>query len=130
VHFIVELRTNRVHSDYIEINKRNVTMKAIINGKRYDTAKATLLAEASSDVGRSDFDWWEEELYRTLRSGAYFLAGQGHARSHYAKSLGGGSWGPGHKISPMTEAEALAWAEKHLTADQIEVIFPGKIEEA
>jgi hypothetical protein len=105
-------------------------MKAIINGKRYDTDSATLLGEASSNLGRSDFGWWEAGLYRTPRSGAYFVAGRGHARSHYATNLGGGSWGAGEKIEPLTEGEAQAWAEAHLTADQVEAIFGDRIEDA
>ena len=91
-------------------------MKAIINGSRYDTAKADLIAEASSDVGKSDFSWWEEKLYRTKRSKVYFLAGEGHARSHYAQSLGGGTYGPGDKITPMSEQDAFEWAELNLIA--------------
>lgn len=105
-------------------------MKAIINGKRYDTDKATLLGEAGSAEYRSSFGWWHEELYRTPRSGAYFLAGEGHARSHYAVSLGGGSWGPGKKITPLTRAEAMKWAVQHLPADQTEVLFADDIQDA
>lgn len=104
-------------------------MKAIIDGLRYDTATAIKLAEASSNLGHSDFGWWQEALYRTPRSGRYFLAGEGHARSHYARNLGGGSWGPGEKISPMTEAEARAWAERNVSAEEYEAIF-GAAEEA
>lgn len=105
-------------------------MKAIINGKRYDTEKATELARASSTVRLSDFEWWAESLYKTPRSGVFFLAGQGHARSHYAENLGGGSWGPGEKITPMTREEALAWAERNISAEQIEAIFADDIEDA
>lgn len=105
-------------------------MKAIINGKRYDTEKANLIASASSNAGRSDYSWWSEELYKTPRSGAFFLAGEGHARSHYATSHGGGSWGPGSKITPLTRAEALAWAERHIAADKIEDIFADDIQDA
>ena len=105
-------------------------MKAIIHGKRYDTDKAEELATASSTMYRSDFGWWREGLHRTARSKAYFLAGEGNARSHYATNLGGGSWGPGEKITPMTEDEAFAWAQRHLPADEIEAIFPDRIEDA
>lgn len=105
-------------------------MKAIIDGKRYDTEKAIELGEASSNVGRSDFGYWQETLYRTPRSGAFFLAGYGHARSHYATNLGGGSWGPGKKITPMTKAEALAWCERNLSAEKTEEIFAEDIEDA
>lgn len=105
-------------------------MKAIINGKRYDTEKSDHLATALSNVGITDFGWWREELHRTKRSKAFFLAGEGHARSHYATNLGGGSWGPGEKITPMTDADALEWAEQNLSADEIEAVFGGEIEDA
>lgn len=105
-------------------------MKAIINGKRYDTEAATHLATASSPLPHTDFAWWEEDLYQTKRSKVFFLAGEGNARSHYAVSLGGGSWGPGAKITPMTKAEALAWCERNLTASTTESIFGDDIEEA
>lgn len=105
-------------------------MKAIIDGKRYDTATAIKLASASSNVGRSDFGYWSDELYQTPRSKVFFLAGEGHARSHYAKNLGGGSWGAGEKITPMTRAEAMAWAERNLSADEVEEIFAEDIQDA
>jgi len=107
-----------------------MNMKAILDGKRYDTATAILIAEASSDAPRSDFGWWEEALYRTPRSGAYFLVGRGHARSHYAVHLGGGSYGPGSKITALTPAEALAWCERHGLTDAAEQHFGDLIEDA
>lgn len=105
-------------------------MKAIINGKRYDTETATHIGGASSNLAISDFGWWEENLYRTPRGGAYFLAGEGHARSHYATNLGGGSWGPGEKIVPMTRDEAFAWAQERLNPEEVEAAFPDMIADA
>lgn len=105
-------------------------MKAIIAGKRYDTEKATLIGEASSNASRSDFSWWEEALYRTPRSGAYFTAGRGHARSNYATNLGGGSWGPGEAIRPITREQAQRWAEQHLTPEEVEQHFGDTVEDA
>ena len=105
-------------------------MKAIIRGKRYDTEKATLIGSASSNLNVSDFGWWSEELYRTPRGGAYFLAGEGNARSHYAANLGGGYWGSGEKIVPMSEAEAFAWAQEKLPAEDVEAAFSDMIADA
>ena len=105
-------------------------MKSIINGKRYDTEKADLLATASSNLGKSDFSWWREELYRTKRSKAFFLAGEGHARSHYAQHHGQGTYGPGEKITPLTDEAAFEWAQKQLTADEVEAIFADQIQDA
>ena len=105
-------------------------MKAIIRGKRYDTDKAEHLATASSNLSRSDFGWWQEELYRTTRSKAYFLAGEGHARSHYAEHRGNGEYAPGEKITPLTDEAAFEWAQTHLTADECEAVFGDQIEDA
>lgn len=105
-------------------------MKRVIEGRRFDTETATLLASVSSTETRTSYSWWTEGLYRTPRSGAYFLAGEGHARSRYAVNLGGGQWGPGERIEPMTEAEAFAWAQRELPADQVEALFPGLIADA
>lgn len=105
-------------------------MKAIIDGKRYDTEKATQIGNASSNVGRNDFGWWSESLYKTPRSGAFFLAGEGHACSHYAKNLGGGSWGPGSRITPFTATKAREWAEHHQMVDVLEEHFADAIQDA
>ena len=43
-------------------------MKRIIEGKRYDTEKAEVLATAGSNLGRRDLGWWSEALYRTPRN--------------------------------------------------------------
>src|SRR4051812_45958300 len=93
-------------------------MKAIINGKRYDTATATLIGEAEGG-GRSMSDWhfWSEDLYRTPRSGTYFLAGYGGPLSRYARSVGQNEWTGGERIIPLSAADAREWAEEHLDAD-------------
>lgn len=105
-------------------------MKAIINGKRYDTEKAREIAEASTTVGRSDYGWWEETLYKTPRSGAYFLAGCGNASSKYAVSCGDGSWKAGSKITPLSADEALQWCERNQLVDVIESYFSDAIEDS
>lgn len=107
-------------------------MKAIINGKRYDTDKAIKVATASSNEAPTSYSWWIEVLYKTPRSGAYFLAGEGNARSHYATNLGAGSWGPGEKITPMTRDEAFAWAQDRLKKDPdaIEIEFGDLVQDA
>ncbi|SNT42115.1 hypothetical protein SAMN05421763_11710 [[Luteovulum] sphaeroides subsp. megalophilum] len=105
-------------------------MKAIIDGKRYDTEKAILIGEDTSGGGRSHFGWWEEGLYRTKQSGIYFLAGEGGPRSHYAENLGQGSWGRGSKITPLSEKEAQTWAERHLAPHEVEAAFGATIEDA
>ena len=100
-------------------------MKAIIDGKKYDTKTAEKIADGRSKCGRSDFGWYEESLYLT-KNGNYFLAGRGHAASKYAKSVDGNTRGPGSRIIPQSEEEARAWAEEHLTADEYENLFQAE----
>lgn len=104
-------------------------MKAIINGKRYSTENAVLVGEVSHGA-RRDFHAYTEGLYKTPRSGAYFLAGEGGPRSHYAVSCGQGEWRGGEKITPLDDDDALAWAEKNLTVQQVEAEFSASIRDA
>jgi hypothetical protein len=105
-------------------------MKAIINGKRYDTEKATLIGSASSDAGRSDFRFFREELYVTPRSGRYFVAGEGGAMSRWAQRVDKNGYTGGKGILPLTREDALMWAEQHLPADIIELHFSDMVEDA
>lgn len=101
-------------------------MKKIINGRRYDTDAAKLIAEASSDALRTDFRYWEETLYRK-NTGEFFLHGVGGPMSQYAAPSGNG-WTGGAKIIPLSLEEAQAWAEKNMGADEYEATF-GAVEE-
>tara|TARA_R110000822_G_scaffold27790_1_gene82647 strand:- start:3541 stop:3858 length:318 start_codon:yes stop_codon:yes gene_type:complete len=105
-------------------------MKAIINGLRYDTDKATLIGEASSDESRSDFRYWSAGLYVTPRSKRYFLAGEGGAMTIWSRSLGNDGRTGGDGIIPLDYDGALEWAERNLSADQIEAAFCETIEDA
>jgi hypothetical protein len=105
-------------------------MKAIINGLRYDTDKAILIGEASQGYS-GDFTAWGAGLYRTPRSGRYFMAGNGGPMTRFCYH------GPqqtqrqdGERIFPMDHAEALEWAEQFLTHDEIEAAFSAKLEDA
>lgn len=104
-------------------------MKAIINGRIYDTEKAILVGEYSH-LYRSDFSWWEAGLYRTPKLGRYFMAGEGGPMSQFGKRTADNMMGSGEKIIPMEKAEALEWAEQQLTTDEIEKEFADMIEEA
>ena len=101
-------------------------MKTIIEGKRYDTDKAILVGEyATPGLGHSDFRYFEAALYRTPRSGVYFLAGEGHAMTAFARHSPDGMRGWGSKIIPMDRDEALEWAEQFPSVEEIERGFPG-----
>lgn len=102
-------------------------MKKIINGKKYDTKTAALVGYWENGDDGGDLYYVHEEL-RRKRTGEYFLYGWGGACSKYGVSCGQNSWCGGEKITPLTEKEARAWAEEHLTADEYETEF-GTVEE-
>ena len=96
-------------------------MKKTINGKRYDTDKATEIATFDSPHYRTDFHWFCETLYRTAR-GRFFLHGEGNGLSRYSTSCADG-WGPGTRVVPMTEDEALEWCEQTGNEEAIDEYF-------
>ena len=96
-------------------------MKKIINGRRYDTDSAKALAEASYS-NRSDFNFWEETLYRKS-TGEFFLYGEGGPASRYAQAVGQNSWSGGERIMPLSTEEAKKWAEENLSGEEYEKIF-------
>lgn len=101
-------------------------MKAIIDGKTYNTETAEKLAEVCNpSAGTSDFSWWEEALYRTKR-GAYFLAGGGGSLSGWAKAAIGGGRTGGSGIKRLSEEDARAWAERWLSADEYLELFEAE----
>jgi hypothetical protein len=98
-------------------------MKSTINGRRYDTEKATLIGEAICDGSRSDPQWWQAGLYKSPRVGRYFLAGEGGSMTRWAR---GRTYG--EAIFAMTEEGAREWAERYLTPAEVEAAFGKQIE--
>ena len=100
-------------------------MKAIIDGIRFDTDKAIKIGEydnmGTEVQSTSDFGFWEAGLYKTPRSGRFFLAGWGNYMTHYRNN---------QKITPMSPKEALEWAERYLAVESVEEHFGGMIEDA
>lgn len=101
-------------------------MKKIINGKVYDTEKATQVGTWDNKL-YGDHEYVEESLYRK-RTGEFFLFGCGGAASKYADTREGGGWTGGKKIIPLTWEAAREWAEEHLDADEYQEIF-GEVAE-
>jgi len=95
--------------------------------KRLNTETATLVGEASHSY-RSDFNYWEEELYRTPK-GTFFIVGEGGALSRYRESCGQNSWGPGENVRIISKEAAYSWAEAHVSEDKVEEFFSDMIEE-
>ena len=84
-------------------------MKRIIDGKVYDTETAHQVGRpwSPAGLGPSDFEWYEETLYRK-RTGEYFLHGE--------------------RIMPMGYDQARQWAEGHLEVEEYIAAFgdPGE----
>lgn len=104
-------------------------MKAIIDGKRYDTETAAAICEGSYNGPRSDFAWWEATLYRT-KGGAYFLAGRGGPASGFAEPAYGGGRTGGEGILPRDAREAMDFAAEHGGAEVVEHHFGDLVEDA
>ncbi|MGO9771680.1 hypothetical protein [Rhodoblastus sp.] len=107
-------------------------MKAIINGLRYDTDKAIKIGEGGSDgyASSTDFHYWSAGLYRTPRSGRYFLAGHGGPMTRWAKAVGNNGSTGSSGIVPMSLEEAREWAERYLAVEEVETGFADAIEDA
>ena len=101
-------------------------MRKIINGKKYDTETAKELGDYWNGLGGNDFRKFYETLYQK-KTGEYFLYGEGGPASKYAEHCSGGLT-DGKSIIPMTESEAMKWAEEHLDCDEYEASF-GEVAE-
>lgn len=85
-------------------------MKAIKNGKIYDTEQAERICKYSNMKDKRNFRHFKEELYKTEK-GRYFLFGRGGPKTQYSEHNGGTVSG-GQEITTLTKDEALEWAEK------------------
>jgi hypothetical protein len=103
-------------------------MKAIINGKRYNTETAEHIAKFHNGLSHSDFNYIYETLYRT-KKGNWFLHGEGGAATKYSKAAGNMSSG-GEHIVPMNDDEVKTWLENTEHPEVIEKYFPDDIEDA
>ncbi len=103
-------------------------MKRIIEGRRYDTAKAQEIASDSySNPG--DFHHWHETLYRTA-GGSWFLVGQGGPMSKYARCTGQNEQSGGEELRVLTEEQAREWLEEHECTAALEKHFASAITDA
>lgn len=101
-------------------------MKAIINGRMYNTETARFLARWDNGLTPRDFNNLSESLYRK-KTGEYFLHGEGGPNTWCSVPVGD-MFGGGEKIEPLTEDEARRWAEKKLDTEEYIEIF-GEPEE-
>lgn len=104
-------------------------MKKIIHGRIFDTERAIKIGEASYGYA-GDFSSWSAALYKTPRSGKFFLAGEGGPMTRWAQSVGQNEWSGGEDIIPLSPEDALEWAEENLETEEFEQHFADMIEEA
>ena len=105
-----------------------MTTKAIINGKRYNTHTATKLASHWNNLGENDFQFLQEDLYKTP-GGEYFLSGSGGVHTKYSIRKGNTAWGSS-RIVVLTADEARAWLEQHQKLNALESEFGKDIIDA
>lgn len=107
-------------------------MKKIINGLRYNTESAIEVGsyDHGSYPGSGDFSHWSATLYKTPRSGRFFLHGEGGGMTRFAEHYPDGMRGGGEKLIPMSDEEALEWAEQYLDPDDVEKHFAENITDA
>ena len=103
-------------------------MLTIVDGRRYDTEKSTLIANYRWGAV-NDFKHYDEDLYKTKR-GNYFLSGFGGPASPYRRPQDGGGWTDGYKVIPLSPEEAFEWAQKHMRAEDVEREFGEQISDA
>jgi len=102
-------------------------MKKIIDGFRYDTEKADKVCDIW-EANPRDFKHIDAALYRTKRSGRFFIAGKGGPMTMFARRVDQNSWSGGSGIIPLSEEDALRYAEQYASTDVVELFF--KVEEA
>ena len=85
-------------------------MRQIIKNKLYDTETAELVYAWSNGRFVSDFGYRSKTLYKTAK-GALFLHHEGGAQTDVSTPREGGWRGPGEKIEPMSEKDAIAFLE-------------------
>lgn len=101
-------------------------MKKIIDGVKYDTETAKLVAEWGNDLSSGDFKFYQENLYQK-KNGEYFLQISGGAMSECGEVIGSMKVGS-RTITALQIQEAKEWAEKRLDGDEYIAIF-GDVEE-
>lgn len=104
-------------------------MKAIINGKRYDTKTAELIHEWGNGYLPNDFNYREKNLYRT-KAGKWFVHHEGGAMTDMAEPAGSNSVAGGSSIEPITDEQAFTFLCEHGGEGAAEKWFPDKIQDA
>jgi hypothetical protein len=106
-----------------------MNISRIIDGKKYNTETADLIADYWNGRGGGDFGALSEELYLTKR-GTWFLAYSGGALTYAAVSCGNNGKCGSKGIRPLSPEDAMEWLEEHAETEALETHFSDKIVEA
>lgn len=90
----------------------------IINGKRYNTETAEHICYHGNNLGKSDFNAINMDLYRTPK-GAWFVQGWGGAATRYHHQ-DGGMYSGQESIWPVSNQEAQSIMEDAGAVDALE----------
>jgi hypothetical protein len=104
-------------------------MKAIIAGKRYNTATAQRVAKWDNNYPLNDSGYEEETLFLTTK-GSWFLDGEGGASSKYAVPIGSNERGGSGKITALTPTSAREWLEERQELRALEEFFLEALSDA
>jgi hypothetical protein len=103
-------------------------MQKVINGTKYDTDSAELVAQHMSRKLYSDNDCASESLYRTEK-GNWFILADASSELKYGnrdcKVVGEKKW-----LVPFTEEKAQRWLERNDQFEQLNKWFSDSIENA
>lgn len=88
-------------------------MIKIIDGFRYDTAKARTIGSAEAQCQQNAMHWWAETLYKTPRAGKFFI----HAKWHCLGEIK-------ETVKPVSAEVAAAWCELYLEGEDWKKHFP------
>lgn len=103
-------------------------MKAIINGKTYNTDTATKICELPCTANGGDFRWHSTHLYQSVK-GAFFIAGEGGPLSMWRQSAHGGGWSGSQGVKVLSPSEARDIMESAHCSAQAYMDFGFTIEE-
>jgi len=104
-------------------------MKAIVDGKRYDTDTATKVLDWTNGYYPGDFKYRQKILYLT-KNGAWFIYHSGGAMTDLAVVAGSNTYSGSSKIEPVDKEDAYKFLCSHGGVREAEKYFPDKIQDA
>lgn len=89
-------------------------MKKVVNGKIYDTKKSFFIGYCTNGCEtKRDGRYIEHKLFKTKRSGQYFIYTFWGGLTEYAEYFGCGSTCEGEHIRLVSKEEVISWLEEY-----------------